>query len=432
MGTKLERIMEISATTPKPEFTSLYHLINVEMLKQCHKELDGSKAVGIDKVTKAEYGEHLEENLTNLVSRLKNKAYKPLPSLRVFIPKANGKKHPLGIASYEDKIVQLAVKKILEAIYEPRFLNCMYGFRPNRGCHDAIKEVHRQISNEHINHVVDADIKGFFDHISHKWTMEFLKLYIKDPNLLWLINKYLKAGVMTDGVFEESEEGSAQGNIISPILANIYMHNVLTLWYKFVIRSNTVGNSFLAVYADDFIVGFQYKEDAERYYALLKERLKKFNLELEESKSRMIEFGKYAEINSKRKYSRKAETFHFLGFTLYCGKSRHSGAFCVKLKTNSKKFTQKLKQTKEWLYQNNDLPVKDLITRLNKKLVGRYRYYGVSHNINKLSAFLHYVQRYLFKVLNRRSHKKSYTWDGYIDMLKVYPLAKPKIYVKLF
>ena len=247
MGTKLERIMEISATTPKPEFTSLYHLINTEMLKQCHKELDGSKAVGTDKITKAEYEEHLEENLTNLVCKLKNKAYKPLPSLRVFIPKANGKKRPLGIASYEDKIVQLAVKKILEAIYEPRFLNCMYGFRPNRGCHDAIKDVHHQISDRYINYVVDADIKGFFDHMSHEWMMEFLKLYIKDPNLLWLINKYLKAGVMTDGVFEESDEGSAQGNIISPILANIYMHNVLTLWYKFVIIGRTTGHSFLAV-----------------------------------------------------------------------------------------------------------------------------------------------------------------------------------------
>ena len=432
MGTKLERIMEISATTPKPEFTSLYHLINIEMMKQCNKELDGSKAVGIDKVTKAEYEEHLEENLTNLVSRLKNKAYKPLPSLRVFIPKANGKKRPLGIASYEDKIVQLAVKKILEAIYEPRFLNCMYGFRPNRGCHDAIKEVHRQISNEHINHVVDADIKGFFDHMSHEWMMEFLKLYIKDPNLLWLINKYLKAGVMTDGVFEETEEGSAQGNIISPILANIYMHNVLTLWYKFVIKGNTFGNSFLVVYADDFIAGFQYKEDAEIYYTLLKERLRKFNLELEESKSRLIEFGRYAETNSKRKYGKKPETFDFLGFTFYCGKGKRSRNFCVKLKTNRKKFQQKLKATKEWLYENRTMPVKEMISKLNLKLIGHYKYYGVSHNSAKIGAFLHFIQRYLYKVLNRRSHKRSYTWDGYIEMLKVYPLAKPKIYVKLF
>ena len=432
MGTKLERIMEISATTPKPEFTSLYHLINIEMLKQCHKELDGSKAVGIDKVTKAEYEKHLEENLTNLVSRLKNKAYKPLPSIRVFIPKANGKKRPLGIASYEDKIVQLAVKKILEAIYEPRFLHCMYGFRPNRGCHDAIKEVHRQISNEHINHVVDADIKGFFDHMNHKWMMEFLKLYIKDPNLLWLINKYLKAGVMTDGVFEETEEGSAQGNIISPILANIYMHNVLTLWYKFVIKGNTFGNSFLVVYADDFIAGFQYKEDAEISYTLLKERLRKFNLELEESKSRLIEFGRYAETNSKRKYGKKPETFDFLGFTFYCGKGKRSRNFCVKLKTNRKKFQQKLKATKEWLYENRTMPVKEMISKLNLKLIGHYKYYGVSHNSAKIGAFLHFVQRYLYKVLNRRSHKRSYTWDGYIEMLKVYPLAKPKIYVKLF
>ncbi len=222
MGTKLERIAEISATTPKPEFTSLYHLINAEMLMQCHKELDGKKAAGIDRVTKAEYEEHLEENITNLVERLKNKAYKPLPSLRVYIPKSNEKMRPLGIASYEDKIVQLAVKKILEAIYEPRFLNCMYGFRPNRGCHDAIKEVHRQLQNEWINYVVDADIRGFFDHMSHEWLMKFLGLYIKDRNLLWLINKYLKAGVVAEGVYEAGEEGSTQGNIAD--IKNVIPH----------------------------------------------------------------------------------------------------------------------------------------------------------------------------------------------------------------
>lgn len=431
MGTKLERIAEISASTPKPEFTSLYHLINTEMLNQCHKELDGSKAAGIDKVTKAAYEEHLEENLTNLVERLKNKAYKPLPSLRVYIPKSNGKMRPLGIASYEDKIVQMAVKKILEAIYEPRFLNCMYGFRPNRGCHDAIKEVRHNIQSDRINYVVDTDIKGFFDHMSHEWLMKFLNLYIKDTNLLRLINKYLKAGVITKGVYETSEEGSAQGNIISPILANIYMHNVLTLWYKYVVQRETRGKSFMAAYADDFIAGFQYKADAEKYYASLKERLGKFNLELEESKSRLIEFGRYAESNCKRKRGRKPETFDYLGFTFYCGRNR-SGNFCVKLKTNRKKHMQKLTAMKEWLYANRNQPVKELIAKLNRKLVGHYRYYGVTFNDRKITAFLYYTQKYLFKVLNRRSQKKSYKWDGFIDMLKVYPLASPKIYVRLF
>ena len=236
MGTKLERIAEISAETKKPVFTSIYHLINAELLKQCHKELDGKKAVGVDKVTKEEYGKNLDRNIEDLVQRLKNKSFKPLPSLRVYIPKGNGKMRPLGIASYEDKIVQMAVKKVLEAIYEPRFLNCMYGFRPNRGCHEAVKEVYQRISYGKISYIVDADIKGFFDHINHDWMMRFLEWHIQDPNLLWLIKKYLKAGIMEDGKFESTEEGSAQGSVMSPMLANIYMHNVLTLWFKFVVK----------------------------------------------------------------------------------------------------------------------------------------------------------------------------------------------------
>ena len=221
MGTKLERIAEISATTKRPEFTSLYHLINAELLKQCHRELDGKKAVGIDKVTKEEYGKHLERNIADLVQRLRNKSYKPLPTRRVYIPKANGKLRPLGIVSYEDKIVQLAVKKILEAIYEPKFLNCMYGFRLKRGCHEAIKEVYQRVSHGKINYIVDADIKGFFDHIDHEWMMRFLKWHIKDPNILWLVQKYLKAGVMVDEKYEDTDEGTIQGGNISPTLANI-------------------------------------------------------------------------------------------------------------------------------------------------------------------------------------------------------------------
>ena len=230
METKLERIAEISAHSPRPEFTSLYHLINKEMLLQCHKELDGSKAVGIDEITKKEYERNLEQNIDDLVERLKRKSYKPQPSIRVYIPKSNGKLRPLGIACYEDKMVQLALKKILEAIYEPRFLNCMYGFRPNRGCHDAIKELYKRLNNTKICYIVDADIKGFFDHMKHEWIIKFLYLYIKDPNIIGLVKKYLKVGVIDGGELMMNEEGSAQGNIISPILANIYMRSICPFW----------------------------------------------------------------------------------------------------------------------------------------------------------------------------------------------------------
>ena len=213
MTTKLERIAEISAQTAKPVFTSLYHMIDADLLKQCFNEIDGKKAVGIDDVTKEEYGEQVDSNVKDLVRRLKNKAYKPLPTKRVFIPKGNGKMRPLGIASFEDKMVQLALKKVLEAIYEPRFLNCMYGFRANRGCHEALRDVYQHLSRGKINYIVDADVKGLFDHIDHEWMMRFLEWHIKDPNILWLIRKYLKAGVMVDGTFEDTEEGTIQGGL---------------------------------------------------------------------------------------------------------------------------------------------------------------------------------------------------------------------------
>jgi len=232
METKLERIADRSAHEIKPEYTSLYHLLNEELLNQCHKELDGSKALGIDRVSKEEYGKNLEGNIKDLVERLKNKSYRPLPALRVYIDKGNGKKRPLGLAAYEDKIVQLGLKKILEAVYEPKFRDIMYGFRPGRSCHGAIKEMCSRIVKEKINYIVDADIKGFFDHVDHGWILEFVKYYIKDPNILGLIRKYLKAGVMEEGKYKANEEGTVQGGIISPVLANIYMHHVLVLWYE--------------------------------------------------------------------------------------------------------------------------------------------------------------------------------------------------------
>ena len=431
MGTKLERIAEISAQSKRPNFTSLYHLINAELLKQCHRELDGKKAVGIDEVTKEKYSEALDSNIEDLVLRLKNKAYKPLPTRRVFIPKQNGKMRPLGIVSYEDKIVQLALKKVLEAVYEPRFLNCMYGFRPMRGCHEAVKDVYQHLSHGKINYIVDADVKGFFDHIDHEWMLKFIEWHIKDPNILWLIRKYLKAGVMVDGVYEDTEEGTIQGGNISPTLANIYMHNVLTLWFKLVIQKEVKGECFLVNYADDFVAGFQYKSEAEMYYAKLKERMAYFNLELEDSKSRLIEFGRFAEQNRKAKGLGKPETFDFLGFTFFMGKSR-KGYPWPKVKTARKKFEKSLKNFKMWPFENKEQPARNLIKDLNVKLVGYYQYYGVTFNSYKLSAFLHRVQQFLHKVLNRRGCGRTYTWNGFADMLKVYPLAKPKIYYALY
>ncbi len=431
MTTKLERIAEISARTAKPVFTSLYHMIDADLLKQCFKEIDGKKAVGIDEVTKEEYGEQLDSNVEDLVKRLKNKAYKPLPTKRVYIPKGNGKMRPLGIASFEDKMVQLALKKVLEAIYEPRLLNCMYGFRPNRGCHEALRDVYQHLSRGKINYIVDADVKGFFDHIDHEWMMKFLEWHIKDPNILWLIRKYLKAGVMVDGTFEDTEEGTIQGGNISPTLANVYMHNVLTLWFKLVVRKEARGDCFLVNYADDFVAGFQYKSDAEKYYSALKERMAKFNLELEESKSRLIEFGRYAAQNRRERGLGKPETFDFLGFTFFMGKSRKGFPWPM-VKTSRKKFEKSLKSFKTWLYDNRNQPAGNLIQQLNVKLVGYYQYYSVTFNGFKMSAFLHRVQQFLHKVLNRRGCSRTYTWDGFIDLLKVFPLAKPKVYYALY
>ena len=406
METKLGRIADKSAREARPIFTSLYHLLNEELLLKCHHELAGDKAVGVDKVTKEEYSRKLEENIRTLVKRLKNKSYKPMPVKRVYIPKANGKKRPLGIAVYEDKIVQLGLKKILEAVYEPKFQENMYGFRPGRNCHMAIKEMCSCIIRKRIDYIVDADIKGFFDHMNHDWVLKFVGYYIQDPNILNLINKYLKAGILEEGEYKASEEGSIQGGIISPILANIYMHHVLVLWYKAYFEKRGEGQSFLVVYADDFIAGFEKKYEAERYYQDLQERLSKYGLEIETSKSRMVEFGRYAKERRQRRGEGKPETFNFLGFTFYCGVSS-KGRFCVIPKTNSKKFASKLKEMNQWLKANKELPLKELMPKLNQKLAGHYQYYGVNYNVDMLYNYLYNVERLLFKWLNRRSQRKK-------------------------
>jgi group II intron reverse transcriptase/maturase len=431
MATQLDRISELSAQNPQMVFTSLYHLINVDLLKECHEELDGKKAIGVDKVTKAEYEANLDENLTNLVERLKQKSYKPQPSLRVYIPKINGKLRPLGISAYEDKLVQSALKRVLEAVYEPKFRGHMFGFRPNLGCHDALKELNQQIEKGNTNYIVDADIKSFFNNMEHKRILELIRFRISDPNILWLIKKTLTAGVMENGTWHASTKGSEQGNLASPVIANIYMHYALAQWFDIVFKKQCRGECGLVIYADDFVATFQYRDDAYYFLTLLAERFAIFGLELEQSKTRLVEFGKYAEKNRKERHQRKPETFDFLGFTFFCSKSR-KGIFRVKRKTMRKKFRLKLKEMNLWLKQNRHLRLKDLIYMINLKLNGHYHYYGITDNFKYIDHFYYYTKWMLFKWLNRRSQKKSYAWEGFEQLLKIFPLARPHIFVNIY
>lgn len=431
METKLERISQLSKENPEMVFTSIGHLINKELLKECHEKMDGYKAVGIDGVTKEEYGRKLEENLDNLVERLKKKSYKPKPAKRVEIPKDNGKSRPLSIYCYEDKLVQEALRRILEAVFEPHFYDKMMGFRPNRGCHKALRRLNDMIEKHETNYVLDADVKGFFDHIDHEWAVKFIESRIKDPNIIRLIRRMLKVGNIRDFWYEETEEGSGQGSVCSPIIANVYMHYVLLWWFEEKVRPKLRGYADIIVYADDFVCCFQCKEEAEAFYERLKHRMRNFGLELEEEKSRLIEFGRYAVEERKRNEEKKPETFTFLGFTHYCSQSR-DGRFRVKRKTSKKKFAKKCKETHRKIKEMRTMPLPQIIKKVNQILVGYYHYYGITDNSEGIRNFCFRVRRSLFYWLNRRSQKKSYSWDAFNMMLKEYPLARPKIYVSIY
>jgi len=302
MYTKLNRIAEIARNKPKEKFTSLIHLVNKEMLIMCHNELSGNKATGVDKVTKKEYEANLEGNIDDLLNRMKVFKYRPQPVRRVYIEKAgSNKKRPLGIPAYEDKIVQLTINKILKAIYEQDFMDNSFGFRENRSCHDALKILNVYLSEKNTNYVVDADIKGFFDNVDHKWMMKFLEHRIDDKNLLRYIGRFLKAGIIENGRFHKVYEGTPQGGIISATLANIYLHYVLDIWFNNFIRKRCKGEAYIVRYADDFVCCFQYENEAKAFYEALKNRLNKFNLEIAEDKTKILYFGKNAYYDRKFK-----------------------------------------------------------------------------------------------------------------------------------
>lgn len=420
--TKLTRIAEIARERPKAEFTSLAYMLNEGFLLRCYSELK-DKAAGVDGETLESYGVGIEDKLAQLVERMKGKKYRPQPVRRVQIPKENGKTRPLGIPTVEDKIVQMGMKKILEAVFEGDFLAVSHGFRPNRSCHTALKAVDEVLMNKPIRYVVEVDIKGYFDNIDHKWLIECLRQRIKDPSFLRLVVRFLKSGVMEDGRYQETDKGTPQGGVLSPILSNIYLHYILDLWFERKVKRELKGNAWEIRYADDFVIFAQNKEDAEGIIAKLKERLSKFGLENSEEKTRIVEFGRGAE---------KPDTFEFLGFTHYCDKTRRGG-FKVGIRTSRKKFRQKVKAMNAWLKSvRNLVELKEWWKVLKAKLIGHYNYYGISGNYKSINRYYQNTIYQVYKWVNRRSQKASFNYKEFWEYLKRYPLPKPKIYCRLY
>jgi len=425
--TKLLRIAEKARKEPKFQFTSLYHLMNEELLRGCFAELKGGKAAGIDQVTKEEYAGDLDSNLRQLVERLHRMAYIPQPVRRKYIPKpGSNKQRPLGIPCLEDKLVQAGLARILGAIYEQDFIVDSYGSRPKRSCHDALRALSLEVEDGPINHIVEADIKGFFDHVNHDWLMKFLEHRIRDTRVLRMVKRFLKAGIREDGAIRASEEGTPQGGVISPTLANIYLHYVLDLWFEKVYRKECTGRARLIRFVDDFVVCFQYGDEAERFRTQLVARLGQFGLEVEPTKTKVLAFGRWAETNAKARGA-KPETFDFLGLTHYCSRSLNGKRFRMKRVTARKKFRVKVAAFKEWIKSARTQPISEIWATTRRKLQGHYNYYGVTDNIAGITRYLEAVKRLLVKWLRRRSQRSRLTWEKFNRMLDRFPLPKPRI-----
>ena len=418
MTTGLERITQLVREHPDRKLQTIMHLVNAATLRGVHNRQDKNKAYGVDKVTKAEYGENIEENLKNLMARMKQFSYRPQPVKRVYIPKdGSDKLRPLGVPAYEDKLVQGAMADILNAIYEPKFYDFSYGFRENRDGHQALEALDKKLWNW-TNWVVDADIRAFFDTVDHEWLMKFLEHDIEDKNFLRYVKRFLKAGIMEEGKYYETDQGVPQGGLISPVCANVYMHYVIDMWFAKIVAVRSRGRAEMIRYADDVVFCFENEGDARGFYEALKERLKKFNLELSEEKSKIIKFGRDAGDDSGK--------FDFLGFTHISGKSR-KGAFCVKRITSQKKLKAKRQAAKKWLRENMHTPIKLLIEKLNRKLRGHYNYYGIIGNYAAMHGFREYVLDRLKATLNRRGSNKDITEEVFRKLLKAYPVVMPRI-----
>ncbi len=429
--TLLPLISERARKEPKLQFTSLAHLLDKRFLRGCYFELGRDRASGIDGVSWQAYGQNLNENLANLVKRMKAKQYKPQPAKRAYIPKNEHEKRPLGLPSLEDKIVQKGISRILEAIYEQDFLDCSYGFRAGRSCHDALRTVDQIIMKRPVRYVIEADIKGFFDNVSHYWLLKMLEVRVKDPSVLLLIRRFLKAGYIAEGRLVKTEQGTPQGGNLSPMLANIFLHYVLDLWFEKRIKPQMAGEVYLVRYADDFLIMTQKQSDACMIEQALRDRFKEFSLILHPEKTRTISFSRKEPDNARRQ-GRKPYTFEFLGFTHFWFRTRE-GWYMLSRRTSAKRFHRACRAMNEWLRRVRNLcKTKEWWLILASKLRGHFQYYGVSGNSRMLKIFSYQVMRMLHKWLNRRSQRNQWSWERFTEYLEHYPLPKARIVHKFY
>jgi RNA-directed DNA polymerase len=405
----LERLRKVARERKKERFTALFHHIDTELLEEAFFELAQNAAPGVDRLTWKDYEADLELNIEDLHDRVQRGAYRALPSRRVYIPKPDGRQRPLAVAALEDKIVQRAVVALLNAIYEEDFLGFSYGFRPGRGAHDALDALCVGIHSKKVSFILDADIRSFFDEISQQWLIRFLEHRIGDRRIIRLIQKWLKAGILEAGVVAVSDRGTGQGSVISPLLANIYLHYTLDLWGARWRQHEATGNMIIVRYADDFIVGLEHHMDARFFLEQMRERLGKFALSLHPEKTRLIEFGRFAAERRKRRGLGKPETFNFLGFTFICGKTR-AGKFQIKRKTRADRMRAKLREIKQEMRRRMHQPIPDQGKWLGRVVRGYFNYHAVPTNGRALEVFRHHVTDLWRRALRRRSQKDRTTW----------------------
>lgn len=425
LSTKLNRISETARQNPTYRFDNLAHLVNPEMMTWAFDELRKKAAPGVDGVTIADYKKDLAKNLKSLHAKMTGGSYRAQPMRRSYIEKEDGKQRPLSIPATEDKIVQKAVGTILSKIYENDFMPTSFGYRPGKNAHQAIEAIRDHIIRGNVNYVLDADIRNYFGTIVRKELMEMLKKRVTDANLLRLIGKWLNAGAIDDGQLLLDEDGVAQGSVISPILANLYLHEVLDLWIERDVKPHMRGQIKFFRYADDFIVCFAYKEDAERFTAVLVKRFAKYGLTIAEEKTKLIEFGRrsywHGMMNGK-----KPNTFNFLGFTFYCGETRNR-KYTVKVKTMGKRFKRSLMRVSDWCQRNRHLSVQEQWKHLCRVMNGHYQYYGFTFNSERLGDYHHWVEIIWHRWLSRRHRGSPMVWEKYKALLKKYPLPRPCI-----